>query len=145
MKKPSIMKWCYTPSDLPLLAPPLEDTCQTDPDCPPDRDICLEGSCVQCREDSHCSEGYSCFNNNCFYPSGKVLVSSILVQGSCSGCPDLAVTVRLAGERTVQHKEGITCTSATTSLGERTVFNNNQTLNTCYKVKIKLLCQHVNC
>lgn len=123
VKRPSIMKWCYTP----------DQECKVDPDCPVG--VCEQGTCVQCREDLHCDPGYSCANNQCFYPSGKVLVSSITVH--CSDCPELGVRVTLAGERSTQHKEGIPCTTATISLKDsRTEFNNNRTLGTCFKAPL---------
>ena len=139
MKKPSVMKWCYDPRPGDVTSPP--GYCLEDSDCPDGRELCLGGLCQEgCRDTGDCLEGYSCFNNKCYYQSGKVLVSSILVQGQCSDCSESTrVEVSLVGERTVQHREGVTCSSARVVMKESELtFSNNQTLNTCFKVNIKV-------
>jgi hypothetical protein len=131
VKKPSIQKWCFTPKNV------RKGECQRDEDCSKDGFICEENACVAgCREsiecgagricasktcipgceaDQDCPSGQSCLLNKCRVASGKVLLDSFTIKTlSCTGCSQESegVTLTLQGERTVDFKDGYTCTSS---------------------------------
>jgi peptidoglycan-associated lipoprotein len=44
---------------------PKYPECKTDPDCAEQKQVCVEGTCKECRDDKQCKEGFVCKGNAC--------------------------------------------------------------------------------
>jgi len=108
IKKPSIQKWCYRPSN--NITIPSSPGCEADSDCPTN-EYCYNESCEECATNNHCHDGYWCRAGKCKARSGKVLLESITIKtDTCTDCTGQeGVEVKLLGEKIAGFSDGVPC------------------------------------
>ena len=63
----------------------------------------------KCAKNSDCKPGWLCVAGKCHYPSGKVLLKSVVFRGFQALPESQGVTTVLFGEKTHQSPQGVTC------------------------------------